>query len=65
MTIRHIFSRQELYQIPAFGSTTNFGHIKKHYYVSHTSINPTKVVPAGPEQDLTAKHDRRRFDKGT
>ncbi len=53
---------KELYQLPAFGSTTNMDHIKRHYYVSHTSINPTQVVPVGPQLDFASKHDRDRFD---
>jgi putative glutathione S-transferase len=34
---------------PGFGDTTDFAHIKEHYYVCHTDINPTGVVPKGPE----------------
>jgi putative glutathione S-transferase len=34
------------------------GHIKEHYYRSHDTINPTGVVPAGPELDLDAPHGR-------
>ena len=33
---------------PAFKDSTNFEHIKNHYYWSHPTINPTRVVPAGP-----------------
>ncbi len=42
---------RDLFQTPGFGDTTDFVQIKKHYYVVHTDINPTQVVPAGP--DLT------------
>ena len=43
---------RDLFQTPGFGDTVDFDHIKRHYYVVHTDINPTGVVPAGP--DLTA-----------
>jgi len=43
---------QGLYAMPAFRETTNFEHIKQHYYYSHTSINPTRIVPKGPELHL-------------
>lgn len=49
---------RDLYQIPAFGGTTDFDHIKRHYYVTHRAINPTGIVPAGPEQDLQTPHGR-------
>ena len=49
---------RDLYQTPGFGETTNFDHIKRHYYVTHDSINPTGIVPVGPELDLDAPHDR-------
>ncbi|MEM9138175.1 MAG: glutathione S-transferase family protein, partial [Cyanobacteria bacterium P01_F01_bin.42] len=42
---------RELYQWPGIASTVNFLHIKGHYYQSHTMINPTQVVPAGPKID--------------
>jgi len=38
--------------------TINMQHIKNHYYESHMMINPTGVVPVGPELDLWAMHDR-------
>ncbi|WP_431981334.1 glutathione S-transferase family protein [Streptomyces qinglanensis] len=40
---------RDLYQTPGFGDTVDFDHIKRHYYVVHTGINPTSVVPAGPD----------------
>src|SRR5690606_35261836 len=43
---------QRLYDLPGFGSTTNFEHIKVHYYWSQPTINPTRIVPVGPEQVL-------------
>jgi len=48
----------ELYQWPGITETVNFKHIKQHYYYSHTEINPTQIVPVGPEQDLTTLHNR-------
>ncbi|VAW71971.1 Glutathione S-transferase, omega [hydrothermal vent metagenome] len=41
-----------LYQIPGVADTVNMDHIKNHYYQSHTSINPTKIVPRGPSLDF-------------
>jgi putative glutathione S-transferase len=43
---------RELYQQPGIAETVNLEHIKKHYYVSHKSINPTGVVPKGPDIDF-------------
>lgn len=52
-----------LYQVPGVADTVNLEHIKGHYYQSHKNINPTGIVPAGPEIDYTASHDRNRFDR--
>ncbi len=41
--------------------TVNFDHIKRHYYVTHDDINPTRIVPVGPDQDLTTPHGRARL----
>jgi len=49
---------RELYQWPGVADTVDFDHIKRHYYVTHDSINPTGIVPKGPELDLTRPHDR-------
>ncbi|MBV8489977.1 MAG: glutathione S-transferase family protein [Candidatus Eremiobacteraeota bacterium] len=49
---------RDLYQIDGVASTVNFDHIKRHYYVTHDDINPTRIVPIGPIQDLDAPHDR-------
>ena len=51
---------RDLYSIPAFGETTNFDHIKRHYYVTQRNINPSGVVPKGPLIDWTAPHGRNR-----
>ncbi len=52
---------RELYQQPGIAQTVNFEHIKQHYYGSHVTINPTQVVPLGPQQDFTLPHNRNRF----
>ena len=49
---------RELYQKPGVAQTVNFAHIKQHYYASHVTINPTQVVPLGPQQDFTLPHNR-------
>ncbi len=40
---------RDLFQTPGFGDTTDFDHIKRHYYEVHRDINPTGVVPKGPD----------------
>ncbi|WP_455288408.1 glutathione S-transferase family protein [Vibrio parahaemolyticus] len=49
---------KELYQIDGISDTTDFYHIKRHYYFSHTGINPTQVVPKGPDLDFSSPHQR-------
>jgi len=49
---------RELYQVPGVKETVNFEQIKNHYYGSHANINPTGIVPVGPDQDLDAPHGR-------
>jgi putative glutathione S-transferase len=49
---------RELYQIPGVADTVNLSHIKRHYYESHRTINPTGVVPVGPELDFAGPHGR-------
>jgi len=49
---------RELYQVPGVADTVNMMHIKHHYYGSHTTINPTGIVPVGPELDLDRPHGR-------
>lgn len=49
---------RELYQVPGIAETVSLDHIKTHYYVSHVTINPTGIVPAGPEQDFNLPHGR-------
>ena len=52
---------RELYQMPGVAETVNMDHIKRHYYMSMTAINPTRIVPLGPELDFSAPHNRDRF----
>ncbi|TLP44950.1 glutathione S-transferase family protein [Cohaesibacter sp. CAU 1516] len=52
---------RDLYQVPGVAETVRMDHIKHHYYASHDMINPTRVVPMGPEIDFSAPHDRARF----
>ncbi len=49
---------RELYQMPGIAETVNMFHIKGHYYQSHPTINPTRIVPAGPVIDFMAPHGR-------
>ncbi|HEX5189343.1 MAG TPA: glutathione S-transferase C-terminal domain-containing protein [Streptosporangiaceae bacterium] len=50
---------RDLYAIPAFRETTNFDHIKRHYYTTHGAINPTRIVPDGPLLDWDSPHGRQ------
>ncbi|MBI4048812.1 MAG: glutathione S-transferase family protein [Devosia nanyangense] len=43
---------RELYRVPGVAETVNMDHIKTHYYWSHVTINPTRIVPVGPELDF-------------
>jgi putative glutathione S-transferase len=52
---------RDLYQYPGVAETVDFGHIKEHYYRSHESINPTRIVPKGPIVDFSTPHDRERI----
>jgi putative glutathione S-transferase len=49
---------QDLYQTPGVAGTVNFDHIKRHYYITHTEINPTQIVPIGPMLALDVPHHR-------
>ena len=49
---------RDLYQQPGIAGTVDLMHIKHHYYRSHPTINPSRVVPVGPEIDHTAPHNR-------
>jgi putative glutathione S-transferase len=62
---------RDLFQTPGFGDTVDLDHIKRHYYQVHTNINPTQIVPLGPDlSGLTSPHGReelggRPFGNGT
>ncbi len=51
---------RELFQLPGVSETVNLFHIKRHYYASHVTINPTRIVPKGPAIDFTIPHTRAR-----
>jgi putative glutathione S-transferase len=51
---------RDLYQVPGVAETVDMAQIKRHYYASHRHINPTGIVPKGPEIDFLAPHDRSR-----
>jgi glutathionyl-hydroquinone reductase len=51
----------DLYQLSGIAETVNFDHIKRHYYMTHTEINPTRIVPIGPALDLTRPHGREKM----
>ncbi|MEM6603079.1 MAG: glutathione S-transferase family protein [Pseudomonadota bacterium] len=53
---------KDIYQTGNISETVNMNHIKKHYYQSHHMINPTRIVPNGPDIDYTTPHNRDRFD---
>jgi putative glutathione S-transferase len=55
---------RDLYQRPGIADTVDFDHIKRHYYTTHPQINPTRIVPKGPELDLWAPHDRESVAQG-
>ena len=52
---------RDLHQTPGFGDTVDLEHIRRHYYESHRSINPTGIVPVMPDLDWSARHDRARL----
>ncbi len=49
---------RELYQWPGVAQTVNMPHITRHYYYSHDTINPHRIVPVGPDIDWTEPHRR-------
>jgi putative glutathione S-transferase len=50
---------RDLFQTPGFGDTVDFDHIKRHYYQTHPQINPTGIVPQGPDPSTwNAPHNR-------
>lgn len=53
----HGFLR-DIYQMMGVAETVNMGHIKEHYYRTHPSLNPKRIVARGPDMGLAASHDR-------
>jgi glutathionyl-hydroquinone reductase len=53
---------RDLYAIPAFGGNTRFDQIKRHYYMTHPQLNPSRIVPDGPLLDWQARSDRDCLD---
>ena len=49
---------KDLYQLPGIAETVQLEHIKHHYYASHESINPTRIVPEGPSINFSQAHKR-------
>lgn len=49
---------RDLYQVPGVVETVNMDHIKRHYYMTHGSLNPSRLVPLGPEIDFSEPHGR-------
>jgi putative glutathione S-transferase len=65
---RHIYEypnlsnyARDLYQQPGVAETVSLAQIKRHYYGSQLKVNPTGIVPVGPQLDFSAPHDRGRF----
>ncbi|MHA6803027.1 glutathione S-transferase family protein [Salinifilum ghardaiensis] len=53
---------RDLFQTPGFGDTVDFAHIKQHYYRTHPGLNPSGIVPVGPEESgWHAEHGRERL----
>ena len=56
---------RELYRVPGVAETIDLHHIKAHYYGGQLSVNPSGIVPKGPEIDFTVAHDRARLPGGS
>tara|TARA_R110000787_G_scaffold147371_2_gene261106 strand:+ start:190 stop:1221 length:1032 start_codon:yes stop_codon:yes gene_type:complete len=52
---------RDLYQQPGVAATVNMEHIKNHYYASHETLNPSRVIPMGPHIDFSAPHKRAQL----
>jgi putative glutathione S-transferase len=55
---------KDIYQTPGIAETVNMDHITRHYYSSHTSLNPKRLVPTGPDIDFTEPHGREELAGG-
>ena len=53
---------RDLYQVPSVAETVSIEQIKRHYYGSQRQVNPTGIVPIGPQIDFTAPHNRARLN---
>lgn len=53
---------KDLYQYDGIADTVHFDHIKRHYYITHDDINPTRIVPIGPVQNLHTPHGRAHLE---
>lgn len=54
---------RDLYQQPGIAATVDFDQIKRHYYMTHPQLNPTRIVPKGPQLDLDRPHGRDRIQR--
>ncbi|GAA0312054.1 glutathione S-transferase family protein [Psychrobacter aestuarii] len=54
---------RDLYQVDGVAETVDLSHIKTHYYASHDMINPTRIVPVGPDIDFDAPHERAKLSE--
>jgi len=52
---------RDLYQVPGIEQTVAMDYIKAHYYASHETINPTRIVPKGSVRDFAAPHQRQHL----
>ncbi len=52
---------RDLYQMPGIAATVNMDHIKRHYFISQKTVNPSAIVAKGPEIDFTVPHGRDKF----
>ena len=55
---------RELFQWPGVRGTVDFDHIRRHYFMSHPRVNPTRIVPLGPVLDFDAPHGRDKAGLG-
>ena len=53
---------RDLYQEPGIAETVNMEHIKNHYYSSHDTINPSRIVPNGPQLNYHENHNRKKIE---
>lgn len=52
---------RDLYQWPGIADTINLDHVRKHYHISHDTINPHRILPVAPELDFTTPHGREKL----